>query len=362
MSFHSDWMLPSFPSLSVVEGVCRRMRARLCASAAMRGSRTSSKKSGARSVFDEHFASIYGERWNTLRQALMQPNKHVAFLNGFVQCDPLETLQTHGEEMEILLDESHCKVAWAASGNAVPPPQKEVSSNLRSYYMLDLASVVAALSLDVYPGHKVLDMCAAPGGKALVLAHQLFGAGDLTGQLSVNDRSSDRRVRLKNVMSEYLPADVMVSCSIHGLEAQQWGRHQPERFDRVLLDAPCGSERHVLQHALAKRRDVMKDEWSPARSKRNASLQVDLLLSAIKTLRPGGRLVYSTCSISPVENDRVVEKALKRNADMNVVRDCEPLAGFLGAERTSCGHIACPDTANGWGPLYWCIMEKLSPG
>lgn len=334
------------------------MRARLCASAAMHGSRASSKKAAARSVFEDHFLSVYGERWRTLRQALLQPNKHVALVNGFAQGDPLHELRTQGEAMEVLIDESHCQVACAVSGNALPPPRIEPASGLRNYYMLDLASVVAALSLDVYPGHKVLDMCAAPGGKALVLARQLFGAGDITGQLVANDRSSDRRARLKAVLSEYLPTNVMVSCSIHGLEAQQWGRHQPERFDRVLLDAPCGSERHVLQHAAAKRRDVMKDEWSPARSKRNASLQVDLLLSGIKSLRPGGRIVYSTCSVSPVENDKVVEKALKRNANMDVVRDCEPLVRLIGAEQTLYGHIACPDTANGWGPLYWCTMEK----
>lgn len=320
-----------------------------------------SRGDASRSVLEDHFGSIFGERWPILRQALLQPNRHVALRNGFVDTNPFRELEAQGQELKLMIEEAHCEAFCSPSGSTLPPPRTDPASGLRQYYFLDLASVIAALNLDIYPGQRVLDMCAAPGGKTLVIAHQLFGAGDTTGQLVANDRSSDRRARLKGVLSDYLPPNVLGCCSLHGIDAVQWGRNQPERFDRVLLDAPCGSERHVLQHAASKRRDVLKDEWSPSRSKRNASLQLDLLLSAIKALRPGGRLVYSTCSISHTENDQVVEKALKRQSAMEVVHGLGHFASSLNAESTTYGKIAYPDTADGWGPLYWCVLEKRSP-
>ena len=91
-------------------------------------------------------------------------------------------------------------------------------------------------------------------------------------------------------------------------------------FDAVLVDAPCSSERHLLHDPQE------MATWTPKRTKQNAKRQLDILLQAIFAARPGGRLLYSTCSISPVENDDVVEKLLKKRGE--VVEVCAPTCAW----------------------------------
>ncbi len=210
-------------------------------------------------------------------------------------------------------------------------------------YFLDRASIYPAQALDVQRGDSVLDLCAAPGGKTLILA---LAKGE-AGTLVANDKSADRRARLKAVIQEHLPESIACTVQITGHDAATWGLYQKDAYDRVLLDAPCSSERHVLSspHYLA--------QWTPARTRQLAIRQFAMLAAALDAAKPGGRIVYSTCSISPLENDGIIDKLFKKRKDMFDIIQKEPEIG----EKTRYGIQILPDTT-GSGPIYYCCIEK----
>ncbi|RMG19827.1 MAG: RsmB/NOP family class I SAM-dependent RNA methyltransferase [Deltaproteobacteria bacterium] len=208
---------------------------------------------------------------------------------------------------------------------------------------MDLASVLAARALDVRPGDQVLDLCAAPGGKTLVLAARL---GD--GSLVANDRSAARRRRLRRVLDLYLPPELRARVRVTGHDARRWGLHEPARYDRILLDAPCSTDRHVLADPAALAR------WSPARPRQLCTLQRAMLASALDALRPGGTLVYATCSLCPEENDGAIAWLhRKRPGRFEVL---EP-GGSRGSP-TEFGCFLRPDRDGGSGPLYFARLRR----
>jgi 16S rRNA C967 or C1407 C5-methylase (RsmB/RsmF family) len=213
-------------------------------------SRKNSENQGSL-AFEDHFSAIYGNRWPALREALAQPMQPEDHLPGLVKP-----------------------------------------------YFLDAASVRAAQELDVQPGDDVLDLCAAPGGKTLVLALALKGSGSLTS----NDRSPDRRARLHRVIEDHLPAVWRANIRVTGHDATRWGLAQPGRYDRILLDAPCSSERHLIHSP------KHLDLWTAHRTKSLAQQGLAMLCAAVDSLKPGGTLVFATCSISPTENQDVLER------------------------------------------------------
>lgn len=115
---------------------------------------------------------------------------------------------------------------------------------------------------------------------------------------------SQRPLLLLLLLPDLLPRGLL-----HLSALCRWWQHEQAAYDALLLDAPCSSERHLALRGTP----VTREDWSPSRSQRNAATQLALLLSAAQLLKPGGRLVYSTCSISPGENDGVVGKALKKS-------------------------------------------------
>jgi 16S rRNA C967 or C1407 C5-methylase (RsmB/RsmF family) len=139
--------------------------------------------------------------------------------------------------------------------------------------------------------------------------------------------------------------------TVKGYDAKTWGLHQKDRYDKVLLDVPCSSERHVLNSPRHFK------EWSPSRTKRLAAQAAAMLLSALMTVKEGGVILYSTCALSPDENDGVIRKLLKKKGDFVKLI---PVQGDWG-EKTEFGLHILPDTAEGRGPLYICKIRKL-PG
>jgi 16S rRNA C967 or C1407 C5-methylase (RsmB/RsmF family) len=215
-----------------------------------------------------------------------------------------------------------------------------------SRYVLDSASIRAAEALRVRPGDRVLDLCAAPGGKSLILAEALSGKGSLIA----NELSSARRLRLKEVLDGHVPPGARALIEVTGFDGNQFGLKRPDHFDRVLLDAPCSSERHLLQE------DPEQKDWKESRTKQLAMRQYSLLCSALLALKPGGTLVYSTCSLSPLENDGVVERLLERKEGL--VKVDEDSSDLQGLSRTRLGYEIFPDRASGAGPIYFSRLIK----
>lgn len=270
--------------------------------------------------FEEYYARQFGPEWPELRAALLKGPEPVARRNRFaLPEEPREWIEYAGGPIE------------------------RTESGLCAWYVLDLASIWAARSLEVQPGERVLDLCAAPGGKTLILAEALATSGELTA----NDRSPARAQRLRRVIVDYVPEEVRARIRLTQRDARRWGLMEPESYDAVLLDAPCSSEGHVLRDAgeLAK--------WSEGRVERLALEQYSLITSALMALKPGGRLLYSTCALAPLENDGVVRRLLERGRHPARV---DPVSAPVGAA-TELGWQMLPHR-DGCGPLYFCRLVK----
>jgi 16S rRNA C967 or C1407 C5-methylase (RsmB/RsmF family) len=287
--------------------------------------------------FGRHYAALFGERWEPLREALVAASPKVLRVNAFAtqsarQRDTQGLLPLPGVSGCFRLETATSRVSLG-----------DDTGGLLSAYVMDAASVVAARALAVKPGEDVLDLCAAPGGKALVLLEALSEVGALT----LNDRSRQRSVRLRTVLRQYVPASVSQRVKLTTHDARRWGLYHPEAHDAILLDAPCSSERHVLGDAAELAR------WSPSRIQRLAADQYAMLASAATALKPGGRLVYSTCALAPEENDGVIARLLKKGRHRLVPSSVEAPMG----EATQYGWQIHPDR-HGAGPIYFCKLTK----
>jgi 16S rRNA (cytosine967-C5)-methyltransferase len=189
-------------------------------------------------------------------------------------------------------------------------------------YIQDEASQLVALLLDALPGQRVLDLCAAPGSKTTQIA-------DLTGDSAVIVAGDLHRHRLEAVVSS---AQLQGLKSIHSvvLDGLQPLPVLESTFDRVLVDAPCSGT------GTLRRNPEIRWRISPADIHDLARRQKQLLFSAARAVRPEGRLVYSTCSVEPEENEAVVQTFLENNEDFRLValNVAAQLRTSLGAART----------------------------
>lgn len=169
-------------------------------------------------------------------------------------------------------------------------------------YIQNSSSWLPVVALGPEPGNRVLDVCAAPGGKTSHLAALMNGEGDITA----NDNSRPRLMRLRRNLERL---GVSAIYTLH--DAAQLTRHFDEQqFDRILIDAPCSGEGLVnLDDAKS------LDTWSVAHIKRLSQLQRRIISQAWQLLAPGGTLVYSTCTTAPEENELVIDWLLRRTPD-----------------------------------------------
>ncbi len=291
------------------------------------------------SDFDQYFEKIYGVRWPTLKKALLEKSLQAIYKNPFNEKTPERFHQF----------EKYSSEAWLKTPDQTFSPERD-EQNLLDAYVLDPASVFVAQSMDVQDGEKILDMCAAPGGKSLVLAGHLKSSGLLVS----NDISNDRRLRMKKMLDQYLPPQAQARNSVRGFDGVQYGLKTAGQFDRVLLDAPCSGEAHLMENNKA------VEEWKPKRSDQLAQRQYALLCAALLAVKPGGIVVYSTCSINPKENDQVIERLLQRKSEQFQILD---LNAPPKTEKTKFGVQFMPD-ACGFGPMYCCKLqrhESISP-
>ena len=166
-------------------------------------------------------------------------------------------------------------------------------------YVQALSSMIPALVLDPKPGETILDLTAAPGSKTTQIACLMKGEGKIVA----NDNNKVRFFKLKANVELQGASNVTLSLK-HG---ESFGREHPEQFDRVLLDAPCSAEGRFDIHEPASYR-----YWKPIKIREMARKQRRLFLSAVSALRPGGILVYSTCTFAPEENEEMIDWALKK--------------------------------------------------
>lgn len=287
-------------------------------------------------LFEDFFKQIYGARWERIRAALGQKPKQVLRQNNFASSYERSGLEKFPGLIGCYRKPDEFSL-------------KKDDSGLFMDYVMDPASVIVAAALDVKPEDDVLDMCAAPGGKTLVLAEQMNLEGNTSGTLIANEFSKERRERLSRVLQEYVPRDKRLFITVKGLDANQYGLRWANSYDRVLADVPCSGERHLLENPSE------YSLWTEKRTKNLAVRQYSILSSAWLSVRSGGRIVYSTCSISPLENDDVVAKLVKKRKVEIIRPDWLADLGFL--EHTQYGYAILPDT-DGFGPMYFSVIQK----
>lgn len=216
-------------------------------------------------------------------------------------------------------------------------------------------SLVPPHLLDPRPGERVLDLCAAPGGKTLRIALAMRDRGTVVA----NDRNPGRIRALRNNL-ERLGVLSVVGTSVNG--AVLPAAFGP--FDRVLCDAPCSGEGNSRKSPAVLAEDGERDR------SRLAALQEALLTRAFQVCRPGGRIVYSTCTYAPEENEAVVDAVLRRVGDALRVapasvpglRHAPGLTGWRGATfRADVGNaLRFWAHANDTGGFFVAVLEKAA--
>ncbi|XP_055641558.1 5-methylcytosine rRNA methyltransferase NSUN4 [Toxorhynchites rutilus septentrionalis] len=241
-------------------------------------------------------------------------------------------------------------------------PPRKCSTGVLSHFLFDGASILPALALDVQPGDRVLDACAAPGGKSLLLLQTLR-----PGTLVCNDLQESRVNRIKRLMNGYF-YDFGENwkkrrCFITQADARHLQEY--EMYDRILVDVPCTTDRHSVTE---NDNNIFKTSRVKERL-RKPEEQAAILANCLKLLRPGGTLVYSTCSLSPVQNDGVVHMALSSVfsdtgmtvtvKELNsVMQPFSDVYKFAHPNTLKYGQLVLPFLPANFGPMYFCKLVR----
>lgn len=186
------------------------------------------------------------------------------------------------------------------------------------YYIQEASAQIPAAYLGVRPGEKVLDLCAAPGGKSTQLAALMQGQGIL-----VCNEIHPARAR---ILSENIERMGIGNAIVTNETPQALADMFVEYFDRIMVDAPCSGE------GMFRKNEEAQEEWSMENVQLCAERQDEILECAAKMLRPGGRMVYSTCTFAPEENEGSVSRFLKKHEEFHIA-DTDKVSGMEGGRR-----------------------------
>nr|XP_040023033.1 tRNA (cytosine(34)-C(5))-methyltransferase, mitochondrial isoform X1 [Gasterosteus aculeatus aculeatus] len=179
------------------------------------------------------------------------------------------------------------------------PSQAHRLGQLKQYFLLNAASLLPVLALKVQDGEKVLDLCSAPGGKAVAILQCATPA-----LLCCNEPDPQRRDWLAKTLESFLSQSLTSRVIVSAQDGRSFGQSEAGTYDKVLVDSPCSNDRSWLYCGGQQGEQRLKERAGlPA-------LQAQLLRSALSAVRPGGVVVYSTCTLSSFENFAVVETVL----------------------------------------------------
>ncbi|HHT72804.1 MAG TPA: NOL1/NOP2/sun family putative RNA methylase [Firmicutes bacterium] len=252
--------------------------------------------------FLDNMESLLGEEYPQFREGLNGQSWQGLRVN---------TLRLEVEEFLKLSPWPLQPVAWCSTGFYYfepARPGRHVFHDAGLYYIQEPSAMAVAEYLRPEPGEWVLDLAAAPGGKSTHLAALMGGEG----LIIANEVHRGRAQILSQNMERLGVANAIVTNEA----PERLAMHFPEAFDRVLLDAPCSGEGMFRKNPEARR------EWSSAHVQSCAVRQLSILETVPRLLRPGGRLVYSTCTFSPEENEGVIWRFLQRFPEFSLEEVC----------------------------------------
>jgi 16S rRNA C967 or C1407 C5-methylase (RsmB/RsmF family)/NOL1/NOP2/fmu family ribosome biogenesis protein len=237
----------------------------------------------------------------------------------------INTAKLTAEEFERIVPFPVRRVPWVRGGyfySASDRPSQSPLYQAGVYYLQEPSAMTPADRLEIAPGDRVLDLCAAPGGKATQILAKLVESGTPSasgraGQLVANEISAARgRALLRNL--ELFGAR---NCLVTNERPDRLAACFPGYFDKILVDAPCSGE------GMFRRREEVARAWSEEKVAELSALQRQILEQAFLMLKEGGLLLYSTCTFSPAENEANVAEFLFRHPEMELL-PIRPYEGF----------------------------------
>ena len=249
--------------------------------------------------FLERMEHMLGEEYPAFLQSYEEPRKFGLRVN---------TMKISVEEFQRLAPFHLTPIPWIPNGfyyEREDDPARHPFYYAGLYYLQEPSAMTPASVLPVMPGEHVLDLCAAPGGKATALGAKLAGEGLLVA----NDISASRAKALLKNLEIFGIRNSFVTNAYPAKLAEQFAG----AFDKILVDAPCSGE-GMFRKDLANAR-----VWSLEKVKECAKTQHEIVRQAVSMLRPGGLLLYSTCTFSPEENEQTIASLLQKYPELQLV-------------------------------------------
>lgn len=222
------------------------------------------------------------------------------------------------------------KISWAREGyyyDAASRPGSHVFHEAGAYYIQEPSAMAAVEALAPKPGERILDLCAAPGGKTTQIAGRMLGEGLLVANEVIGERAK--------ILSRNVERMGIANCVVCSEKPERLAALFPAFFDRVLVDAPCSGE------GMFRKEEAARGEWSEEAVRLCAERQTAILREAAKLVKPGGVLVYSTCTFSPEENEGTISAFLREHNTYTI-------------EEIPCGALFSPGRAD------W--LQEETPG
>lgn len=246
------------------------------------------------------------------RMMQMLQEEYPAFENSYAKpsCQSLRINELKGDVSKACgkVDFLEDKVVWAEGGyyyKEEERPGKHPFHEAGVYYIQEASAMAPVTALGPKPGEKILDLCAAPGGKSTQIAAAMKGQG-----LLVCNEIHPQRAK---ILSENIERMGVVNALVTNHEPAVLKAHFGEYFDRILVDAPCSGE------GMFRKNEEAVKEWSPENVSMCAGRQKDILESAAGMLRPGGTMVYSTCTFAPQEDEGAISSFLTDHPEFSLL-------------------------------------------
>lgn len=259
-------------------------------------------------AFEKKMKALLGEEYEAYLRCYEEPRHYGLRVN---------TKKISVEEFLKIAPWPLTPVPWISNGfyydGSIYQPAKHPYYYAGLYYLQEPSAMTPASRLPVEPGDKVLDVCAAPGGKATELGARLGGEGVLVA----NDISNSRARGLLKNLELFGIGNMLVISEEPGKLIE----FLPEYFDKILIDAPCSGE------GMFRKEKKMVKAWEEHGPEFFARLQRSIITQAAAMLKPGGMLLYSTCTFDPLENEQTIEYLLEKFPQF-IICDMEGYEGF----------------------------------
>ncbi len=241
----------------------------------------------------------------------------------------------------ICMDFAHLKkVPWAENGYYYQPedqPGKHPFHEAGVYYIQEPSAMAPAELLDAKPGERILDLCAAPGGKSTQIAAKMRGQGIL-----VCNEIHPARAK---ILSENIERMGICNACVTNETPERLAEFFPGYFDRILVDAPCSGE------GMFRKNQAAYEEWSLENVELCAERQDEILDRAAGMLRSGGKLVYSTCTFAPEEDEGSIARFLSRHREFSILPIEKERFGLAGCDGGA-EYLACGETGEAVSALH----------